>query len=71
MGHLSPEKRALFSLLKKVGGHMPPLLSPPPRFRGPWEDIVEVICVQSMMIHIYVPHVQTTPLTKKIVSGHK
>jgi hypothetical protein len=23
MGHLSPEKRALFSLLKKVGGHRP------------------------------------------------
>jgi hypothetical protein len=29
MGHFSPEKRALFSLLKKVEGHMPPLLPPP------------------------------------------
>jgi hypothetical protein len=32
MGHLSPEKRALFSLLKKVGAQAP---IAPPRFRGP------------------------------------
>jgi hypothetical protein len=35
MGHLSPEKRALFSLLKKVGGHMPQLPPPPPGSAAP------------------------------------
>jgi hypothetical protein len=43
MGHLSPEKRALFSLLKKVGGHMPQL---PSRFRGPWALESEIFSLQ-------------------------
>jgi hypothetical protein len=37
-GAFKPKKRALFSLLKKVGGHMPQL-PPPPRFRGPCQPL--------------------------------
>ena len=37
MWHFSPEKRALFSLLKKWGGGTFPI-APSPCFCGPWSD---------------------------------
>jgi hypothetical protein len=43
MGHFSPEKRALFSLLKKGGAHT--LNAPPPQFRGPWIKGKKNVCI--------------------------
>jgi hypothetical protein len=50
MGHLSPEKRALFSLLKKVGGHMPPpvprpLIFDPGKKVNSREELIKIIDV--------------------------
>jgi hypothetical protein len=44
MGHFSPEKRALFQLLKSGGGGGggdSPHYTQPLRFRGPWPALME------------------------------